>query len=175
MRRDAARIDRVAVFDFDWTLFASPQPPAHYTEITWWSSLDSLGSPCVPQSPGSEWWNQSVVDAARRAIQDPATYTVFLTGREADIFEARVFELLDDVGLVFDVAELDPLLDPSTDEWKSDRILRIANRFDPSRIDIYDDVEAFLDFYVEMLEMHDFWVVPHLIDTVPQVAVCEES
>lgn len=95
---------RLAVSDFDWTLFRSPEVP-----LLWQDR--SLSPPFVPASPGSEWWIGPTVAAVRSAIAHPATRTVLMTGRSPD-FAGRVEELLAGVGLHFDeyhFATCDPL------------------------------------------------------------------
>lgn len=164
---------RLAVFDFDWTLFRSPGKP-EYWRGEWWPEPFSIGPPCVPERPGPEWWNAEVVEAAQDAIRDPDTYTILLTGREEEIFEDRVFALLDQIGLRFDEAALTPSSAEDTGAFKLGRIIAAANRIDPERIDIYDDHDELLDWYEDELEFDGYRTVPHLIRIDPQVAVCEE-
>lgn len=164
---------RLVVFDFDWTLFRSPGKPA-YWRGPWWPEPLSIGPPCVPEVPGSEWWNQDVVEAARSAIRDVDAYTLLMTGREAEIFARRVFDLLDQVKLRFDEAYLTPMSANDTGRFKMGRILAAVDRIEPERIDIYDDYEELLDWYVDELERRGYWTVPHLIPIDPQIVICEE-
>ena len=164
----------LAVFDFDWTLFRSPDKPTHWRG-PWWPEPLSVGPPCVPEVPGSEWWNQDVVGAARDAIRDPDIYTLFMTGREEEIFSDRVFSLLSQVDLRFDEGALTPQAAKDTGSFKLERMLAVAEDIDPARIDIYDDYDDLLYWYIAELETSGYWAVPHLIPINPQIAICEES
>ena len=95
-------ITRIAIFDFDGTLFRSPLEPDWWKSGSWWRSAKSLDPPCVPKKPDSSWWNDAVVSQAKRAAADTKTLTVLLTGRWAQNFRPRVGELLKQKGLAFD-------------------------------------------------------------------------
>lgn len=92
---------RIAVFDFDGTLFGSPEKPSWWPWQGLWGRLESLSPPYVPEKPGADWWAAGVVHAARQAIADPETLTVMMTGRPPKL-EHRVRALLNGVGLHFD-------------------------------------------------------------------------
>ena len=94
-------ITRVAVFDFDGTLFGSPEKPVWWPWQGFWGRPESLSPPYVPENPGAEWWASPVVHAARQAMADPQTLTVMMTGRPPKL-EARIRQMLDGMGLRFD-------------------------------------------------------------------------
>jgi len=84
-RNDATTL---AVFDFDGTLFHTPEPeqgkPAYeratgkpWPHEGWWGEPASLEPPLTWSA------NKSVVDAYRRAAHDPSTRAVVVTGRPA--------------------------------------------------------------------------------------------
>lgn len=98
---------KLKVFDFDGTLFRSPDPPPGNWER-------SLSPPFVPQIPGPRWWVRDSLREAQRAIADPNTYTVLMTGRSSDLFTDRVYELLGQQRLSFDEIHLTP---PQTDTF----------------------------------------------------------
>jgi len=93
-------IDRIAIFDFDGTLFRSPEKPPWWPYEGFWGRLETLSPPYVPQDPGPEWFIESVLSEARAAIGDSRTYSCLLTGRIPK-FSGRVKELMEGVGITF--------------------------------------------------------------------------
>jgi hypothetical protein len=114
-------------YDFDGTLFRSPMEPAVW-DRDWWSNVDSLIPPCVPDRPGSDWWVGSTVSEAKRSIGNQDVYAVMATGRPAASgLRYRVPELLKQKGLSFDEVHLAP---PSgTLAWKKGLIKEILGRY----------------------------------------------
>lgn len=106
MRKSESTITKLHVFDFDATLFRSPE--SSNGSPGWWMSLRSLTPPCVPEKPGGEWWNASVVSAARRSLSDSSVRTVLITGRSERVFGGRISEILASAGLKFDEVVLNP-------------------------------------------------------------------
>jgi len=92
---------RLAVFDFDGTLFKSPERPSWWPLQGFWGRLETLSPPFVPENPGSDWWASGVVSEARQAISDAEAYTVLLTGRPGKL-GPRIKDLLHGEGLRFD-------------------------------------------------------------------------
>jgi hypothetical protein len=93
-------IDRIAIFDFDGTLFRSPEKPPWWPYEGFWGRIETLSPPYVPQSPGPEWYVDSAVSDALDATSDPRTYSCLLTGRIPK-FSERVKEILDVAGISF--------------------------------------------------------------------------
>lgn len=94
------------LYDFDGTLFRSPQTPAVW-DGDWWSDIRSLMPPCVPDRPGNDWWVSETVAAARNSIADPDVLAVMATGRkDQKEFRYRIPELLRNKKLHFDVVRL---------------------------------------------------------------------
>jgi len=106
-QQNPTRQTEIHVFDFDGTLFASPEKPSWWSG-GWWGKPESLGPPCVPTDPGPEWWNDPVVEAARQAIASPDVYAILATGRLKAKFSERVPYLLRQAGLSFDEVALEP-------------------------------------------------------------------
>jgi len=100
---------RLAVFDFDGTLFRSPEAPI-WAGKGWFVNVESLGPPCVPEKPEPNWWVSNTVSAARGAISDQNTWAVLITGRVDSIFRWRIPELLKAAGLNFDEVHLNSSL-----------------------------------------------------------------
>ena len=124
-------------FDFDGTLFRSPDPP---NRDLWEVSLEP---PLVPRVPNQAWWIQEVLQAAREAIADPDVYAVLMTGRTSDLFEDRVHELLAQQGLEFDEVHL-TTPGVETTEFKSEKLAEILAKLnnlndEVDMVVIYDD------------------------------------
>jgi len=83
---------KLAMVDFDWTLFRSPLPPGGL-EKTWWDSLDSLTPPVVPSRPKKEWWIEKTVEQVRRIQKASNTLVAVITGRNKR-FQRRIEELV---------------------------------------------------------------------------------
>ena len=69
------------LYDFDGTLFRSPQRPDWWGKDSWIMSPESLGPPCVPLKPGRDWWIGKTVQAAKQSIGDRDTWAILCTGR----------------------------------------------------------------------------------------------
>lgn len=137
---------KLSVFDFDDTLFRSPDKPKNYKK-NWWSSKESLDVPNVPEVPGSDFWNMDVVNEAKKEINSPATYTILLTGRLEPVFEERVKNLLRQQKLGFKYVRLNS---PGQDtaDFKIDEINKILKKF-PSikKIEMWDDDLEKIELY----------------------------
>jgi tRNA nucleotidyltransferase/poly(A) polymerase len=144
VRRDLSKTRKVAkgagelhVYDFDGTLFRSPEPPVDDMP-DWWHHLTSLSEPCVPKEPGSSWWDAGVVKDAKQSIADSNVHTVLLTGRSDQEFHQRVPEILRSAGLVFDQVGLNPGM--ATPKFKAQEVDRILSGL-PSiaQVKVWDD------------------------------------
>lgn len=149
-------ISEIHLFDFDATLFRSPEPPEWWSGSYWWRDVRSLDVPCVPGSPGDDWWIRSTVGEARRSISDPKVYTVLATGRPDSPFRSRVPELLKQKGLGFDEIHLKTGAD--TFAFKA-KFLRKALQRHPEvrRIRVWDDrgdhLKRFSDMFGDAIEV----------------------
>jgi hypothetical protein len=128
---------RVEIFDFDGTLFKSPQRPKWYQGKAWCHDPNSLDPPCVPENPGGEWWNSALVQKAKSSISDPKTHTVLLTGRKASTFTRRVKALLKGQGLTFD----ETLLNPGTGTlaFKAGVLKKLLDYHGAQFVELWDD------------------------------------
>jgi hypothetical protein len=95
------RVKKISIFDFDGTLFASPQKPDWWPMHGFWSKIQTLSPPYVPEYPTGNWWSAVNVPAARREIGRDDVHTVMMTGRLKN-FETRIKDMLDSVDLKFD-------------------------------------------------------------------------
>ena len=152
------------VFDFDGTIFGSPPPPPDFTGRPgdWWSSVDSLSEPNVPDVPSSWWYNTSVVQEARRSIADPNVYSVLMTGRPTNnaALRYRVAELLKIAGLSF--ADVWLKTGANTESFKAQKIKWILGR-NPSikEAHFWDDRVHHLPMFGRMAEEMGVAAVPH--------------
>lgn len=118
------------IYDFDGTLFFSPDSPDWWTadNISWLNNSISMGSPCVPEKPSADWWRVPVVQDALRSCADPDVYAVLCTGRFlASDLRHRIPELLQQVGLNFDEILLNPGI--KTDTFKAQETIRILSLY----------------------------------------------
>jgi len=157
---------KLHVFDFDGTLFLSPDPPPGTAHEDWWSRSPSLSPPCVPERPSRDWWNQSVVDAAKAAIQDSDGIAVLVSGRE-EKFMLRVKDLLSQAGLHFAEVYLSPGK-VTTDRFKMDVIWKLLDNNAGIRgVSIWEDRDDHLRVFADAIEARGRACFPHLV-TVPR-------
>ncbi|KAL0076676.1 hypothetical protein J3Q64DRAFT_1770964 [Phycomyces blakesleeanus] len=116
---------KLVVFDFDSTLFLSPGlSPSIWNQLFitnltsenllgpgWWRDIRSLKVGDEEELKRTAWegfWNENIVSNARKAISDPLTMTVVLTGRRFHPFNKVVLPMLESKGLQFDLVGLRP-------------------------------------------------------------------
>jgi len=117
------------LYDFDGTLFRSPERPAGW-DGRWWSSAVSLLPPCVPERPGSEWWVSATVASAKRSVSEQEVFAILCTGRPANAgLRFRVAELLKQKGLDFDEVYLKGNRGGDTDTQKVRVIVTLLRRY----------------------------------------------
>lgn len=127
------------VFDFDGTLFNSPEPPTWWKDKDgWWFDIQSMTPPCLEKEPSEDWWVESTVNDFEKAAEDEEIYNVLLTGRPAKDFTNRVKELLRQKSLQFDEVHLSDRED--TQAFKVEQIKRIIKEH-PSieRVEMWED------------------------------------
>ncbi|KAG2196396.1 hypothetical protein INT47_012900 [Mucor saturninus] len=132
------RVKKLAIFDFDSTLFFSPllSPTIWHPNLIrlatsesiygpgWWRDIRSLDLGPVEELERNAWkgyWNEKIVADARACIADKDTMTVVLTGRRYHPFHQLIPAMLKSKGLQFDLVGLRP--DPesvSEYQWQGD-------------------------------------------------------
>lgn len=103
-------VTSIVMFDFDGTLFRSPDRPEWWndpTKFSWGRNLLSLSPPCVPENPSSEFWNPKAVSYARSVTSDPEAILVIVTARTTN-FKQRVPQLLSQQGIRADRSYFNP-------------------------------------------------------------------
>lgn len=165
------------VYDFDNTLFKSPDKPSWWPHRHWWTDEDSLLPPCVPEEPGAHWWLSETVQEARQSIKDDAAYTLMITGRTVDGFADRVTELLlDHNDLRFDELRFKQNADENTAEYKARHIRNVADKFPTlSAIHIWDDRKENLEEVVARLEEVGYEVEAHYVPPESREVDCGEK
>ena len=159
------------IYDFDGTLFRSPEKPEGW-DNRWWISSESLNPPCVPLDPSGEWWISKTVSAARASIANPDTYAVMMTGRPVRSgFRYRVPELLKSVGLKFDEVHLSDT--SNTPAFKIKVIKNLLRKFPGvEKIVFWDDNAPYLARYIKLVEGYGYQAEANLV-TVPAME-CDE-
>jgi hypothetical protein len=137
---------KLSVFDFDGTLFKSPDKPNGY-EGNWWASKESLNEPTVPKNAPDQFWNLDIVSAARKELSDPKNYVIMLTGRIDQFFEDRINELLKQRKLNFRLVGLNEF-GMDTAEFKINKINQILKKY-PSikNIEMWEDEPEKVSIY----------------------------
>ncbi len=152
---------RVTIFDFDGTLFRSPERPTWWPLAGFWSRLESLGPPFVPEDPGHDWWAADVVAEARKAIADPESMTVLLTGR-SERFAPRVTELLHGHRFWFDESHFMSLGETETLGGKLRVIEALARRTPRFEVvEVWDDRHEHLAAFETRLQALDIKYIGH--------------
>ncbi|KAI8371578.1 uncharacterized protein BYT42DRAFT_537361 [Radiomyces spectabilis] len=128
--RSDRRPSKLAIFDFDSTLFLSPllSPSLWDSSLLnalttenqfgpgWWRDIRSLELGPVDDLEKNGWkgyWNEDIVAQARQAISDEDTMAIVLTGRRYHPFHRVVPAMLSSKSLHFDLIGLRP--DPETE------------------------------------------------------------
>lgn len=102
---------RLAIYDFDGTLFRSPGPEEGsdlYFDATgnywphqgWWGRVESLLPPIIPNPIPQSLWIEEVVSRYRQDIKDQNAFVVLMTGRPYKN-RHRIQEILKDQNLEF--------------------------------------------------------------------------
>lgn len=94
----------VRIYDFDGTLFRSPEKPEGWNK-GWWGRPESLEPPFVPRRPlerrnenDEPFWNvQLLTELQQMELDDHQPWVV--TGRLEKRFYDRLFEIFEDAGL----------------------------------------------------------------------------
>lgn len=128
------------IYDFDQTLFRSPESPDWWKQKThgfWWDQSVSLEEDFIEGSS----WKDAVVRSAKESISNPNVYAVLCTGRsnKGDI-RYRVAELLKQKGLDFDEVFLKPNNKMDTSVFKSKVAgALLLKHTDITRVVMWDD------------------------------------
>jgi len=163
------------VYDFDGTLFRSPDQPDWFKGRGWVVQPESLGEPCVPEIPGDDWWIPSTVSSAQKSIGNPDVWAILCTGRaDQSGMRFRVPELLRGKGLKFDQVFLSP--GGSTKAYKLSTILGLLKKHPGiETVHIWEDDLTNLGAYCAAVEAEGKQCVPHPITTTRHPTTCTEE
>lgn len=113
----------INIFDFDGTLFSSPEPNSAIWEGRlvgllkneniifkgWYQDRRSLSfGPQEMQNGLENRWNNKLVNIVKRSMRDENTLTVLLTGRNYDEFHELITNMVERKGMRFDVMGFKP-------------------------------------------------------------------
>lgn len=161
--KDLKKIKTLAVFDFDKTLFRSPDAPKGH-KGNWHIKIDSLTPPQVSDVPKDNMWNMQIVNKAKEFIDREDIYCIMLTGRVDNIFEDRVNQLLLQKELVFDIVRLNEF-GGDTVEFKVNTIKSLIDKMPKlERLTMWDDDEEKIEKYKEIFSNKDYTFIIHTVD-----------
>lgn len=161
--KDLKKIKTLAVFDFDKTLFRSPDAPKGH-KGNWHIKIDSLTPPQVKEIPDNNMWNMQIVNKAKELIVREDVYCVMLTGRVDNIFEDRIKQLLLQKELVFDIVRLNEF-GGDTVEFKVNTVKSLIDKMpNLERLTMWDDDEEKIEKYKEIFSNKDYTFVIHTVD-----------
>lgn len=139
---------KLSVFDFDGTLFKSPDKPDGY-KGNWWIEEKSLNPPAVPKKPDDSFWNMEVVNKALEEIQNPKNCVILMTGRVDQFFTDRINELIKQKGLNFKHVWLNQF-GRSTGEFKVEKIKTVLrDNLSIKEIEIWEDEQDKVELYTD--------------------------
>jgi hypothetical protein len=164
----------LSIFDFDNTLFRSPEKPEDWPHKGWWGRLESLMPPFVPEKPmngfnaeGQSWWNVELLKVLENEEFD-GNQPHIVTGRMKRVFTERMNEILEDAGLIDLVTENRIHLSKgSTLDWKLskfkeiiderlDELADVGTGWETSQgelvVTIYEDRLEHIPYFVDLIE-----------------------
>jgi hypothetical protein len=160
------------VYDFDGTLFRSPEKPDWWGGKFWWFDPQSLDEPCVPVKPPADWWIGSTVSSAKQSIGNPDVWAILMTGRNDKRFRWRVPELLKQKGLTFDEVHLAPSK-ADTGYFKAAILKRLLDKYPfVERVRFWDDNKKNLKLFQGIVEAAGREAVIHPVTVAAHPPLC---
>lgn len=178
-------VSEVNIFDFDGTLFRSPEP--NFTKwsseavgklkghprdrgLGWFQEVITLSAPYVPVAPGEEWWNQQLVKRVRESMASESAVTVLLTGR-TESYRENIQTLISHLNLAFDVVGLKSPPEMKTMEFKKEFIDGLVAKYKPRKINMWEDrpnhLEEFSRFLLEKKQLQGIDFEVHFVEMPP--------
>jgi hypothetical protein len=158
-------VNRLVVFDFDGTLFRSPNPPDDF-KGNWWASKESLAEPHVPKEPDRSYWFKDTITAAEEAFDNSKTLSVMMTGRMERNFEDRVKELLEQNGINFHDIFMNHSGEDTVD-FKVKEVKKILKQYPKiTIIEFWDDKQDHLNKFKSELESDSLKIKINKVDSV---------
>lgn len=177
-------MQKINVFDFDGTIFGSPLPrkdllndETHFKKLkySWFQNEESLSLLTNEELDNPSIWNQDILDRIYKGHEN-ADINVLLTGRKSSTFSEQVFRILSYKGLrdLFIFISLKPK-GSSTFEFKTNFVKNNLLHFDEYQIDMYDDMEKYVNKYNKFFEEQDINGICHHIDWTYPYAYSKEK
>jgi hypothetical protein len=139
---------KLSVFDFDGTLFKSPEKPKGF-KGNWWISKESLGEPNVPEEPDDNFWNMDVVQVANNELNNNSTFCCMMTGRVGAAFEDRIKDLLSQKSLNFALTKFNEF-GGDTGQYKVEEIKKLLKKYPSIQfIEMWEDDQEKVELYKE--------------------------
>jgi hypothetical protein len=161
------------IFDFDGTLFKSPSPPKSYGKRGWWDDPRSLEPPCVPEKPGGEWYNSTVVSAFKKAKANPQAVTVVMTGRMSH-FRKRVKQLCSAGGINPDELILKQSGGGATEAYKVAAMRYLLKQMPYcKKVEFWEDRHHHLKNFGRYIESKGYDFVGHPVKAQDRPATCD--
>jgi len=163
------------IYDFDGTLFRSPDRPDWWGKSSWVFEPISMNPPCVPPKPGSSWWISSTVRAAKQSIGNPDVYAVLCTGRPlGSSHRYRIPELLKQAGLNFNEIHLNP--GGTTKGFKATVANTLLRTYpEVEALHIWEDAPDNISAVAKVCKTLGKVCVPHMVKVSPHPVVCTEE
>lgn len=155
------------IFDFDWTLFRSPDAPRGVPRKTFIHSAESLEPPHVPWRPGKEYWIEEVVRELKSAQRRRGTVTALITARRRKT-EDRIRDLFAQRHLdpdYFFIREASFQKDKDRVHFKRKAVLSILKdlHLRPARIVVWEDDQANIDSIADLAKRRKIPFEGHLV------------
>ncbi len=164
-KKKTGDIKRLCVFDFDGTLFRSPEPPEGF-KGNWYASKESLGEPNIPELPQEEFWFKTIVKSAEECMADEESYVVMMTGRMDRNFHDRIYQLLEQQSLNFDEVYLNDS-GQDTVEFKTAKINKLIKKLPYiKKLEMWEDKEEHIKKFHEAFDNKDFSFEIHKVEPI---------
>lgn len=165
---------KLHLYDFDGTLFKSPEPPSWWSNKKmgyWFNEPISLSDPFIPVKPDASYWHGRVVRSAKESISDPTTLALMCTGRPNSngAMRYRVAELLKYAGLDFDLVDLKQGTG-STAQYKAKLVFELLKKYPNIRsVSVWEDTKENLDAIENVCRKLSVEFHPHIVkgDPIP--------
>ena len=134
---------KIKIFDFDGTLFRSPEKPAAW-KGGWWGKIISLSEPHVPNKTSILWWNEELIEESLKEN----SLNFIVTGRMPH-FEKRVKELCGQTSIKIDGFFF--CSDEITVNYKKKIFKSLIEQYQPEEFLVWEDnnIEEYREFLKE--------------------------